>query len=262
MTTPASDRRLATAVALDDLRFDDRGLVPVVAQDARSGAVFMVAWANREALELSLDTGLMHYWSRSRSALWKKGESSGNLQRIISLHGDCDSDTVLARVTMEGPACHTGDTTCFGAVEGRGSAEAVEGRISAEPEKGRISAEAEKGQSSAEAVEEEDAAEAAPGKDGETGTSPDHVLTLLWEVLEARDRDRPQESYTTRLLADENLRLKKLGEEMVELVTALARRDPGAPGEAADLLYHLLVALKGGGVAWAAVLEELERRRK
>lgn len=213
MTAANRDRRLATAEALEALAFDAGGLVPVVAQEARTGAVLMVAWANKRALELSLETGLMHYWSRSRSTLWKKGESSGHLQRVISLHADCDGDTVLARVTMEGPACHTGDATCFGAL-------------------------------------------------GEEPTPiPKHVLDGLWEVVEARDRDRPRGSYTTRLLENENLRLKKLGEEVVELVTALARGDAEAPTEAADLLYHLVVALKGGGVPWPAVLAELERRR-
>ncbi len=214
-----ADRRLSVPRHLDALRFDERGLVPVVAQEDGTGEVLMVAWANRDALGLCLGTGFMHYWSRSRDSLWKKGETSGNLQRVVSLHADCDGDTVLARVTMEGPACHTGDPTCFGSVGAAGRHDGREG------------------------------GEAAP------------ILSRLWEVLEERDRVRPEESYTTRLLADENLRLKKLGEETVELVTALVRRDPRAAEEAADLLYHLQVALKGAGVGWEAVLEELERRR-
>jgi phosphoribosyl-AMP cyclohydrolase / phosphoribosyl-ATP pyrophosphohydrolase len=218
--TALTDRSLSSPHALDTLRFDDRGLVPVVAQEARTGAVLMVAWANRQALELTLETGFMHYWSRARSALWKKGESSGNLQQVVSLHADCDADTVLARVTMEGPACHTGEATCFGALGVVGSA----------------------------------------ARSGEVRTK-EHVLTELWEILEARDRERPEGSYTTRLLTDENLRLKKLGEETVELVTALVRKDPRAPDEAADLFYHIMVALKGAGMSWASVLEELERRR-
>jgi len=215
-----TDRSLSTPHALDTLRFDDRGLVPVVTQEARTGAVLMMAWANREALELTLETGFMHYWSRSRSALWKKGESSGNLQEVVSLHADCDADTVLAQVTMEGPACHTGEATCFGGLGAEDSA-------------------------------------VTPG----AGPARDHVLTELWDVLEARDRERPEGSYTTRLLTDENLRLKKLGEETVELVTALVRKDPRAPEEAADLLYHIMVALKGAGMSWGSVMEELERRR-
>lgn len=219
-----TDRSLAAPHALDTLRFDDRGLVPVVAQEARTGAVLMVAWANRAALELTLETGFMHYWSRSRSALWKKGEISGNLQEVISLHADCDADTVLARVTMEGPACHTGEDSCFGLLGVEDGAKKREVTTGA-------------------------------------GTGPECVLTELWDVLEARDRERPEGSYTTRLLTDENLRLKKLGEETVELVTALVRQDPRAPEEAADLLYHIMVALKGAGMSWGSVMEELERRR-
>jgi len=220
-----TDRTLAGPAELEALRFDDRGLVPVVAQDAVGGAVLMVAWANREALALSLDTGFMHYWSRSRKALWKKGETSGNLQAVVSLHVDCDADTVLARVTMDGPACHTGEVTCFGELP----------------------------------------AGHAPGTaGGEAGSRPggSGVLDELWGVLQDRDRERPEGSWTTRLLSDENLRLKKLGEETVELVTALVRGDERASEEAADLVYHVMVALKGAGREWDEVLAELARRRR
>src|SRR5512133_1279117 len=89
------------------------GLVTVVAQDARTGAVLMVAAADREAMERTIATGEMHYRSRTRG-LWHKGATSGNVQRVVSLHHDCDSDAVLARVTPAGPACHTGATSCFG----------------------------------------------------------------------------------------------------------------------------------------------------
>jgi phosphoribosyl-ATP pyrophosphohydrolase/phosphoribosyl-AMP cyclohydrolase len=109
-----TNRTLHTAVDLDALAFDSRGLIPVVAQHAWSGSVLMVAWANREALERSLDGGELTFWSRSRQELWRKGETSGNTLEVISLHADCDGDTVLARVRPTGPACHTGDRTCFG----------------------------------------------------------------------------------------------------------------------------------------------------
>ncbi len=201
-----TDRTLRSPDDLDALSFDARGLVPVVAQSTADGAVLMVAWASREALELSLATGLMHYWSRSREELWKKGATSGNLQRLVSLHADCDADTVLARVAMDGPACHTGERSCFGA-------------------------------------------------------APATVMSELWDLLESRNAQRPEGSYTTRLLTDENLRLKKLGEETVELVTALLRREERASEEAADLVYHLLVALLGAGRTWDEVLAELARRR-
>ena len=204
-----TDRQLAAPADLDALDFDDRGLLPVVAQDAATGRVLMVAWADREALARSLDTGEMHFWSRSRRELWRKGETSGNVLRVRSLHADCDSDTVLARVDPTGPACHTGEESCFG-----------------------------------------------------EGAEPDDVLGRLGEVIDARAAEMPEGSYTTRLLSDENLRLKKLGEETAELVTALARGEEGrASEEAADLLYHLLVALRGVGVDVPTVLRVLHERR-
>jgi phosphoribosyl-ATP pyrophosphohydrolase/phosphoribosyl-AMP cyclohydrolase len=173
----------------------------------------MVAWANREALARSLATGELHFWSRSRGELWRKGETSGNVLELRSLHADCDGDTVLALVRPTGPACHTGEATCFGA-------------------------------------------DAAPASGG-------GALDRLWAVIDERARTRPEGSYTTRLLDDENLRLKKLGEENAELVAALAKGDSGRiPEEAADLLYHLLVALRGSGSSLAAVTTSLEARRR
>jgi phosphoribosyl-ATP pyrophosphohydrolase/phosphoribosyl-AMP cyclohydrolase len=208
----STDRRLRGPEELGSVRFDAEGLVPVVAQDADTGAVLMVAWANRKALEETLATRSMHYWSRSRSTLWRKGETSGNTQDLVSLHLDCDGDTLLALVRPAGPACHTGDPTCFG--EG-----------------------------------------ATP--DG----PPADVLRELAEIIGERSRERPEGSYTTRLLADENLRLKKLGEEVSELVVALARRDPEVAQEAADLVYHLMVALEGAGSSWTEVERTLAERR-
>jgi len=204
-----TDRRLRAEADLDGLGFDQRGLLPVVAQDASTGTVLMLAWANRDALARSLATGELHFWSRSRAALWRKGETSGNVLRVSSLHADCDGDVVLARVAPTGPACHTGEETCFG--------EGVEG----------------------------------------------HALETLWGVIQRRAAERPEGSWTRRLLDDENLRLKKLGEETAELVAALARSQKDRiPEEAADLLYHLLVALRGADVDLRAVLSALDARRR
>ena len=204
-----TDRRIGSAEDLEALRFDERGLVPVIAQHAERGDVLMLAWANRAALVESLKSQEMTFWSRSRAALWRKGETSGNPLRVVSLHADCDEDAVLARVIPAGPACHTGDATCFG-------------------------------------VE----------------SAPADALDALWTVLEARARERPAGSYTTRLLEDENLRLKKLGEEAAELVIALARGErERVRAEAADLLYHLLVALLAADVPLAEVRRELAARR-
>jgi phosphoribosyl-ATP pyrophosphohydrolase/phosphoribosyl-AMP cyclohydrolase len=97
-----------------EIRWDERGLVPAVAQDARTGQVRMVAWMNQEAYDLTRSTGFAHYWSRSRQALWKKGETSGALQRVVEVRLDCDRDTVLVRVEQEGGgACHTRKESCF-----------------------------------------------------------------------------------------------------------------------------------------------------
>lgn len=197
---------------LDALDFGKGGgLVTVIAQDAGSGAVLMLAHADREALERTLATGLMHYRSRTRGA-WKKGETSGNVQRVLSLHADCDGDAVLARVAPAGPACHTGAVSCF----------------------------------------------------GDAALAPD-ALAALDRVLAARAAapeapgERP--SYTRTLLADRNRRLKKLGEEAAEFVVACGDGDRArATEEAADLLYHALVALRALGAGWDDLRAELARR--
>jgi phosphoribosyl-AMP cyclohydrolase len=98
---------------LDDLKWDGKGLVTVVVQDAGTNEVLMVAWANRDALERTLSEGRMVYWSRSRGELWRKGDTSGNVQHWEELRVDCDADVVLARVHQEGAACHTGERSCF-----------------------------------------------------------------------------------------------------------------------------------------------------
>ena len=96
-----------------EIRWDERGLVPAVVQDAQSGAVLMLAYMNGEALRLTLETGEAHFWSRSRQALWHKGATSGHVQRVRAVHVDCDADTILLKVDPAGPACHTGETSCF-----------------------------------------------------------------------------------------------------------------------------------------------------
>src|SRR5438876_1714119 len=99
---------------IEDVAWSGDGLVPAVAQDAASGEVLMVAWMNRESLERTVETGEAHYWSRSRRALWRKGETSGHVQRVVEVRLDCDADTVLLRVeSVAGIACHTGRRRCF-----------------------------------------------------------------------------------------------------------------------------------------------------
>jgi phosphoribosyl-ATP pyrophosphohydrolase/phosphoribosyl-AMP cyclohydrolase len=196
------------------------GLVTVVTQDSLSGAVLMVAHADREALERTLASGEMHYHSRRRGS-WRKGETSANTQRVVSLAMDCDGDAVLARVVPAGPACHTGVVSCFGDAALAADALAELDRTLA---------------ARAEAMKVETGGEApAPT------TSP--------------------MSYTQQLLGDRNLRLKKLGEEAAELITACADADrERACQEAADLLYHALVALRAIGANLGDLRKVLDLR--
>jgi phosphoribosyl-ATP pyrophosphohydrolase/phosphoribosyl-AMP cyclohydrolase len=207
-------QRPMIALDLDALDFaKGGGMVTVVAQDARTGAVLMVAHADREALEHTQRTGEMHYRSRTRG-LWHKGATSGNVQRVVSLAADCDGDAVLARVTPAGPACHTGATSCFG-----------------------------DGALAADVIAQVDATIAARAAEGPTdGQAP---------------------SYTQRLLAHRNLRLKKLGEEAVELAMACMEQDGDkAAEETADLVYHALVALRAAGGSLDTLRAALAARQR
>ncbi len=98
---------------MNAIKFDERGLVPAIAQDAATGEVLMLAWMNAESLQMTLDTGYATYYSRSRRQLWKKGETSGHTQKLVSIKYDCDGDAILMQVEQVGPACHTGEKTCF-----------------------------------------------------------------------------------------------------------------------------------------------------
>lgn len=194
------------------------GLIIAIAQDIASGAVLMVAYMDREAYEKTLETGEMYYRSRTRG-LWHKGATSGHIQTVHSLTLDCDNDAILAQVTSNGPACHTGAPTCFGR------------------ETSFTSAIAQLAQ-----VIESRASEQATDQTAKQSTSP---------------------SYTTKLLADKNLRLKKLGEEITELVVALTEHDTErATEEASDVLYHMLVALRAEGIRLRDVNSVLQSRAK
>ncbi len=97
----------------NELNWNDQGLIPAVVQDAGTGDVLMMAWMNETALRRTLETGQTHFWSRSRRELWHKGDTSGNIQRVLNICVDCDGDTLLLQVEPAGPACHTGKETCF-----------------------------------------------------------------------------------------------------------------------------------------------------
>jgi phosphoribosyl-ATP pyrophosphohydrolase/phosphoribosyl-AMP cyclohydrolase len=222
-TPPLPAGALADPALIDSLRFDAAGLIPAVAQDWLDGAVLMVAWMNRESLARTLASGEVHYWSRSRQELWHKGASSGHFQRLRGVRFDCDADVLLLTIEQVGEgACHTGARSCF--------------------------------------------YEEGPGR-GAGGASaappPADVCSELSRTIEAR-RDQPEPgSYTNRLLeGGDNRILKKIGEEAAEFVMACKDDDAAAiAGEAADLVYHLQVALAHHEVPWRRVQEVLAARR-
>ncbi len=186
-------------------------LIPVVTQDVKTNNVLMLAYANKLALRMTKKTGFMHYWSRSRNKLWKKGEESGHLQKVVSLHYDCDRDTILARVHQTGPACHNMTYTCF----------------------------------TDEVFKAED------------------ILETLAQVFKDRKRSPKRGSYTNAMMKDRDQLLKKLGEEAAELIVALKnKKKDRVTCEAADLVYHLLLALFTSGVTFDDVKAELERRHR
>lgn len=221
--TASTGEGLPDPALINALHFNEAGLIPAVAQDWLDGAVLMVAWMNRQALERTLATGEVHYWSRSRQELWHKGATSGQIQRLKGLRYDCDADVLLVTVDQQGNgACHTGARSCFydsDAVPSGGGAEAP--------------------------------------------LPPADVCTELARVINGR-RDHPEPgSYTNRLLeGGDNRILKKIGEESAEFVMACKDADPEAiAGEAADLIFHLQVALAHHGIEWRAVQSVLATRR-
>jgi len=207
---------------LAGVRFGPDGLVPVVAQEGRSGDVLMVAYANREALERTASTGSAHYYSRSRAALWRKGETSGHRQVVREIRIDCDGDAVLYRVEQTGPACHTGARTCFA------TAVAADGSTVAGDDPGghvltRLAATIAR-----RAVERPDGS---------------YTVQLL-------DRGVPKVSQ------------KVGEEAVEVVVSANAEEPERLASEAADLLYHLLVLLEARGVPLDAVWKELSQRSR
>ncbi len=208
---------------LDAVTFDANGLVPVIAQEARTGMVRMVAWANREALELTAATKAAHFWSRSRKALWRKGESSGHTLAVRELRIDCDGDVVLYLVDPVGPSCHTGATSCFYRSAG------------------------------------DDGALVA---DDGPPDPPALVLARVADVIAERRRTRPEKSYVVSLLDAGLPKINgKINEEARELVEALPQGDAAHTAhEAADLIFHTLVGLESAGVPVDAVFAELARR--
>lgn len=211
--------------AVNDLKWDSAGLIAAVAQDRLTGQVRMVAWMNREALDATLSSGFATFYSRSRGALWRKGESSGHVLRVHEVVADCDGDTLLLLVDPEGPSCHTGRATCFFRRLEPGAA-GLPTKLPAAPQ------------------------DAGP------------FLLYLEEEIQQRAQSTAERSYTRSLLDGGVAKISgKITEEAAELNAALAgETDERVASEAADLLYHVLVGLRARGVEWRQVIEVLAGR--
>lgn len=193
------------------------GLVPGIIQDARTDQVRMLGHLNAEALRLTVETGLVHFYSRSRRRIWLKGETSGNTLRLVDIRSDCDGDALLLRVIPDGPTCHTGAESCF-----FGPPIAATEHVATGPA----------------------------------------IITRVAEVIDRRFTDRLAGSYTTYLFEQGVDKIgKKIGEEAAEVIIAAKNDDPDAlAGEAADLIYHLLVMLRARDLPLETVWAILDQR--
>jgi phosphoribosyl-ATP pyrophosphohydrolase/phosphoribosyl-AMP cyclohydrolase len=197
-----------------EIQFDQRGLVPCVVQDWSTGEVLMHAYMNAESLRLTRETGEAHFFSRSRGELWHKGETSGNTLAVKAIRYDCDGDALLALVEPVGPACHTGERSCFH----RGEFEPA---------------------------------------------APHEALPTLERTISSRAEERPEGSYTAKLLADRGLNGAKVTEEAEEVARAARdESDERVAEEAADVIYHLAVLLRGRGLRLADAERVLDGRRQ
>jgi len=197
-----------------EIAYDRDGLVPCVVQDWRTGEVLTLAYMNAESLRRTRETGEMHFFSRSRGELWHKGATSGNTQTVRAIRYDCDADAVLALVEPAGPACHTGERSCF--------------------HRGELD----------------------PG-------APFEILPVLERTIAERAAVRPAGSYTASLIGDPALARAKVREEADELARAAEdESDDRLAEEAADVLYHLAVLLRGRGLTLADAERVLDGRRK
>jgi phosphoribosyl-AMP cyclohydrolase / phosphoribosyl-ATP pyrophosphohydrolase len=199
---------------VESLRFDEKGLIPAIVQDASTREVLTLAYMNRESLERTIETRETWFWSRSRNELWHKGATSGNTQQVVDLVADCDGDALVVLVKPAGPACHTGARSCFD----------------------------------------------LPLQAEDLGG----LLTRLYQLIESRQRERPEGSYTTYLF-DHGIDkiLKKFGEESAETIIAAKNEETKSlVAEVSDLIYHLLVLLVARGVSLDQIREELALRRK
>ena len=215
----------STNFSIEDLHFDNNGLIPAIAQDWLDGSILMLAWMNKESLTMTLETQKVHYWSRSRSEIWRKGATSGSTQILKKIRFDCDNDALILLIEQNGSgACHTGEKSCF----------FNEIQINQNNKK-------------------------------EKKTTPfSNICSELFNIIKERSISASEKSYTNYLLTKgSNTILKKIGEESAEFIMACKDNDKNSiSNEAADLIYHLQVALMHKDVDWRDVLAVLESRRK
>jgi phosphoribosyl-ATP pyrophosphohydrolase/phosphoribosyl-AMP cyclohydrolase len=214
-------------IALEELHFGPDGLLPAIVQDASDGTVLMLAYMNREALDLTLQTGYTHFWSRSRQALWKKGETSGNVQQVLAVQYDCDNDALLVQVHQHNVACHTGQRSCFY-------------RALTAP-------------AASPTAEVPEAAQLPGGSD---------VLAALYQLILVRRDTGDKTSYVKGLFQrGQDVICKKVVEEAAEVLLASKSEIPSAiVYEMADLWFHSLVLLGYHQLHPNEILRELHRR--
>jgi phosphoribosyl-ATP pyrophosphohydrolase/phosphoribosyl-AMP cyclohydrolase len=216
---------------LENMKWDENGLIPAIIQDAASKDVLMMAYMNQESLKLTIESGETWFWSRSRQELWHKGATSGNTQQVKNLRYDCDADTLLVLVEPKGPACHTGKYSCFFNEIGMDGKESTL-------------------------------------REGQ-GIDPDsknyfNILSVLESLIAERDAERPGGAYTTYLFEKGvDKILKKVGEEAAEVIIAAKNKDnEELRCESSDLIFHLMVLLRDAKLPLQEVMRELERRHQ
>lgn len=211
---------------INQLSFDDRGLIPAIVQDQQSKQVLTLAYMNEESLKKTIETGETWFYSRSRQELWHKGGTSGNTQKVEDIRYDCDQDTLVVSVDPQGPACHKGDYSCFSDVLWSRTKDL-----------------------------EVDSTQAVPA-------NRFAVIEELEKVIATREAERPEGAYTTYLFEEGiDKILKKVGEEASEVIIAAKNRDKEElTWESADLLYHWLVLLREQKLPLDDVLKRLADR--
>ena len=224
-------------INIDELKFDDRGLIPAIVQDATSKRVLTLAYMNRESLEITLKEKKTCFWSRSRQELWLKGETSGNYQHVVSIIADCDRDALTVLVNKDGPACHKGTDSCF-----------------EYPLVGEVEAPC--------CCDGDNCCQTDSGTGSTSAGTADFSVDTLYQMLQGRKADMPEGSYTSYLF-DKGIDkiLKKVGEESTEVIIAAKAGDKRETVyEIADLYYHVLVMMVEMGISTDQVMAELASR--